>query len=179
MINGSFGAGKTTAANNLNSILPNSMIFDPEEVGCMLRKTVAKEVWEDLERTDDFQDLDLWKILVVNVGREIKNKYKRNLIVPMTLYKLNNFEYIVNGFKSFDNEVNHFCLVASEDIIHERLKLRGDQVGGWSFQQAAKCMKAFGDNRFKEHINTDHLDSTGVINEILEKINLKVARRSD
>jgi deoxyadenosine/deoxycytidine kinase len=37
MINGPFGAGKTTTAQLLQAHIPNSMIFDPEEIGYMLK----------------------------------------------------------------------------------------------------------------------------------------------
>ncbi|SDO02778.1 hypothetical protein SAMN04487897_107125 [Paenibacillus sp. yr247] len=43
IINGAFGAGKTTAANRLLPLMPNSIIFDPEEIGYMFRKLVAVE----------------------------------------------------------------------------------------------------------------------------------------
>jgi uridine kinase len=33
MINGAFGAGKTTVANKLLKLMPNCMLYDPEEVG--------------------------------------------------------------------------------------------------------------------------------------------------
>jgi type IV secretory pathway ATPase VirB11/archaellum biosynthesis ATPase len=33
MINGAFGSGKTSAANTLLPLIPNSMIYDPEEIG--------------------------------------------------------------------------------------------------------------------------------------------------
>jgi deoxyadenosine/deoxycytidine kinase len=39
MINGAFGSGKTTTAQMLKPLIPNSMIYDPEEVGYMLRKS--------------------------------------------------------------------------------------------------------------------------------------------
>ncbi|PWW40822.1 MULTISPECIES: hypothetical protein [Paenibacillus] len=35
MINGAFGSGKTSAATKLQTLIPNSMIFDPEEIGYM------------------------------------------------------------------------------------------------------------------------------------------------
>lgn len=59
MINGAFGAGKTTTANRLLPHVTNSIIFDPEEIGYMLRKLVADEDRLAHERTDDFQDMDL------------------------------------------------------------------------------------------------------------------------
>ncbi|MBQ7827680.1 MAG: AAA family ATPase, partial [Clostridia bacterium] len=44
MINGPFGVGKTTVASLLNERLDNSMIYDPEEVGFMLRSIISDEV---------------------------------------------------------------------------------------------------------------------------------------
>lgn len=42
MVNGAFGAGKTTVAEELLRQIDGSMIFDPEEVGYMLRSIVKK-----------------------------------------------------------------------------------------------------------------------------------------
>ena len=36
MVNGAFGAGKTSVANELLRRLDGAMLFDPEEVGFML-----------------------------------------------------------------------------------------------------------------------------------------------
>jgi uridine kinase len=124
MINGAFGAGKTTTAEMLLPLIPNSMIFDPEEVGYMLRKIVAEDIRLEEERTDDFQDLELWRILVVKVANELKQKYNKHLIVPMTIYKHQNFEYIHSGFKNIDKDTYHFCLIASVETLHKRLSER-------------------------------------------------------
>ncbi len=110
MINGTFGSGKTSAANMLQSLISNSMIYDPEEIGYMLRKIINEETRCEEERTDDFQDLELWRILTVNTAHELMNKYKKHLIVPMTIYKADHFEYILNGFKSFDLSFLSHCV---------------------------------------------------------------------
>ncbi|WEK56006.1 MAG: AAA family ATPase [Candidatus Cohnella colombiensis] len=170
MINGAFGAGKTTAANHLSSLIPNSMIFDPEEIGYMLRKIVPEGLRYEHEQTDDFQDMELWKALTVKTAIEVKRQYNRHLIVPMTLYKIHNFEYIYNGFRSLDEEVYHYCLIASEATIRQRLHTRGDTPEGWTYQQIDKCANALRDNRFQEHIDTDQLDSEQVIEQILNRI---------
>ncbi|WP_052088217.1 AAA family ATPase [Paenibacillus wynnii] len=125
LINGAFGAGKTTAAHTLQSRIPNSMIFDPEEIGYMLRKIIPEEVRLHDERTDDFQDMELWRTLTVQALSEVKRKYNRPIIVPMTIYKPVNFDYIVKGLQAIDNEVYHFCLMATEQTIYQRLASRG------------------------------------------------------
>lgn len=69
MINGAFGVGKTSVAEALNQTLDNSMLYDPEEVGFMLRNIVTEKVLESDEKTNDFQDLELWKTLTVEVAK--------------------------------------------------------------------------------------------------------------
>jgi predicted ABC-type ATPase len=73
MINGAFGSGKTSTAQMLQPLVGNSMIVDPEEIGFMIRK---KEVRHIHEQTDDFQDIELWKILTVKVAGEVKKVSK-------------------------------------------------------------------------------------------------------
>ncbi|MFC5471256.1 AAA family ATPase [Cohnella suwonensis] len=171
MINGAFGAGKTSAANMLQPLIPNSMIYDPEEIGFMIRKIVLEDIRLEEERTDDFQDIELWRILTVRAAQEIKQKYNKNLIVPMTIYKSENFDYIYNGFKKLDEDTFHFCLIASEETIHKRLECRGDTYGGWTYQQTMKCINAFREIKFQEHIITDQIGTKEIIEIILNKIN--------
>lgn len=170
MINGAYGAGKTTTAQMLQTFLPNSMIFDPEMIGYLLREIIPEDVRLADERTDDFQDIELWRTLTVSTVGELKRKYNKHLIVPMTIYKAVNFEYIKKGFESIDNELYHFCLIASEETIHQRLASRGDKVGGWSYQQSKKCLKSLSDDLYKEHIHTDQLSTNEIINKILTRI---------
>jgi deoxyadenosine/deoxycytidine kinase len=48
-LNGGLGAGKTTLAEELHQRIPDSVVYDPEDVGLML--------WKWLRPNDDFQDL--------------------------------------------------------------------------------------------------------------------------
>ena len=42
MVNGAFGAGKTSVANEIAAKLDGAMLFDPEEVGYMLDRSFRK-----------------------------------------------------------------------------------------------------------------------------------------
>lgn len=170
MINGAFGSGKTSVAYMLQSVLSNSLIYDPEELGFMLRKLIPESVRLANERTDDFQDMELWRILTVQTAHEIKKKYKMHLIIPMTIYKTENFEYITNGLREIDAELHHFCLLASEETIHKRLQKRGDPPGGWSYQQAQKCTQALQNGRFEQFIATDEYAVDEVVTQIMDKL---------
>ncbi|MBD7970724.1 AAA family ATPase [Paenibacillus gallinarum] len=170
MINGAFGSGKTTAAEALNKKIPNSMVFDPEEIGYMLRKVIPDEVKYKEEQTDNFQDLELWRTLVVACAKELKRKYYRTLIIPMTLYKLENYEYIRNGLGEIDSDIYHFCLTASKDTIHGRLNERGETPGEWVYRQTERCITAFEDARFEIKLDTDQMKREEVVKTILDHI---------
>lgn len=170
MINGSFGSGKTSTSQKLQPLIPNSMIYDPEEIGYMLRKILTEEIYFEEERTDDFQDIALWRILVVQTAQELMNRYKKHLIVPMTIYKSENFNYILNGFRSIDRDTFHFCLLASEETIKKRIEKRGDKFDFWYQEQTNAGVLAFKDIKFQEHIDTDNKETEEVIRIILRKI---------
>ncbi len=171
MINGPFGVGKTTVAELLHQKLKNSMIYDPEEVGFMLRNIITDEVKLPKEKTDDFQDLILWKELTVTVAEKLVNTYHKTLIVPMTICNHECFSHIKSGFESID-ETFHFCLLASEETVHERLSKRGDEAGSWAFQQTERCLNAYNADlsEFEKVIYTDELTENEVCEAILSAL---------
>lgn len=165
MVNGAFGVGKTTTTELLAAQLPNSMIYDPEEVGYMLWKVTA-----GVEVRGDFQDLPLWRTLSIIVAEQLRKQYQRTLIVPMTLAYLPYFQEIKRGLAQFDPNLHHFCLTASVTTIHERLARRGDAEGAWSFQQTARCVQAFQSSEFQEQIDTEQNDPETIVNIILSRV---------
>lgn len=172
MLNGPFGVGKTSAAELLCDKLSGAMIYDPEEVGFMLRNIVTEEVMDDDERTGDFQDLRPWSFLVVEVARVLRRTYGRDLIVPMTIAEPQRLEYIRRGFREIDGEVHHFCLTADRETVWQRLISRGDEPGSWAFQQTDRCLDAFGKapEIFEQVIRTDGFSAVQVCGCILRHI---------
>lgn len=170
MINGAFGVGKTTVANELLTKVDNSMLFDPEEVGFMLRHIITDKIMLPHEKTGDFQDLNLWKVLTVQVAESLRKNYKKSLIVPMTIYNKDYFKYIFEGLKHIDQNTYHFCLVASENTIYERLRKRGEEEGNWCFQQTKKCIQAFQDECFAEYVLTDNVQVDTIVKGILNRV---------
>ncbi len=179
MVNGPFGVGKTTVASLLNQKLPNAMIYDPEEVGYMLRNIITEDISHDYERTQDFQDLNLWRQLVVEVAGRLVKEYDRDLIVPMTLCNPDYFRYIRNGFERISTAVFHFCLTADYGTIHARLTKRGDAPGSWAFRQTERCLKAYAENPalFETILPTDGLSEDEVCRRILEGISKRTEMR--
>ena len=58
MINGAFGAGKTSVANELLRRLDGAMLFDPEVVGFMLRHIIPDEMKLDRRENRGFSRLE-------------------------------------------------------------------------------------------------------------------------
>ena len=170
MINGAFGAGKTTVATKLLERMDHALLYDPEMVGYMLREMIPYEVKLPGEQTGDFQDFIMWKTLVVEVAKQLKQTYGRDLIVPMTIYNKGYFETIYNGFSEMDNETFHFCLTAKKQTIHDRLLARGEELGNWCFAQTDKCIEGYQDNCFEQFIETDHLSVDEIVDHICEEI---------
>lgn len=172
MINGAFGVGKSTTASELVKRIPNAIIYDPEEVGFMLRNIIPEATKLDSERTGDFQDLELWRVLVVQVAEQIKGKYDCNLVVPMTLRKRAYFDYIYNGLRNLDEKTFCFCLIASKECIHRRLEQRGDDAGAWSFIQTDDCLSAFSSDYFGEPVDAEKMSITEVVDYIIKKLEI-------
>jgi hypothetical protein len=78
-INGGFGAGKTTLAQEPHRRLPDAVVCDPEDVGLML--------WKWLPPGGDFQHLPSWRELVVATALSLRRHHAEVLIVPMSLIR--------------------------------------------------------------------------------------------
>jgi hypothetical protein len=78
-INGAFGAGKTTLAEELHGRLPDAVLYDPEDVGLML--------WKWMRPNGDFQHLPSWRELVVATALSLRRHHADTLIVPMSLIR--------------------------------------------------------------------------------------------
>ena len=118
-LNGAFGAGKTTVARKLASLLPDAMTLDPEEIGAMLRKVIPAA-----QRTGDFQDLRVWRSLTVAAVEGVLQDHPGLLLVPMTVIDPAYFDETVGELRRSGITVHHFTLVADPKTIRRRLLLR-------------------------------------------------------
>lgn len=164
-INGAFGAGKTTIAQALQAHLPGSHLFDPEQIGFLLRDLLPASALPA-----DFQDLPLWRALTVKLLAEATTLCPSYLIVPMTLVVPAYFESIIGNLRSKGLPLAHFTLMASKEVLIERLAQRGDGPDAWPARQAERCLTALQDQRFSHHLASENKTPGELVAEILKQI---------
>ncbi|MFF9768968.1 NUDIX domain-containing protein [Streptomyces sp. NPDC014636] len=120
-INGAFGAGKTTTARELIELIPNSAIFDPEVIGGGLTHLLPPK---RLAEADDFQDLPIWRRLVVDTAAAMLAELGGTLVVPMTLLRQEYRDEIFGGLAARRITVHHVLLAPAETILRERIARR-------------------------------------------------------
>ncbi|MGW1521565.1 AAA family ATPase [Streptomyces sp. NPDC002287] len=80
-INGAFGSGKSTLAAGLHQALPGSVVAGPEEIGDLLRRTLAGHPG----KLRDYQDSRAWRRLTTAYVSEIAAHTSGHVLVPMTV----------------------------------------------------------------------------------------------
>ncbi|MFI6275318.1 NUDIX domain-containing protein [Streptomyces sp. NPDC050988] len=117
-INGAFGAGKTTTARELIDLIPNSTLFDPELIGAGLAQLLPAK---RLAEVGDYQDLPIWRRLVVDTAAAMLAELGGVLVVPMTLLRQDYRDEIFGGLASRRIAVHHVLLAPAETILRERI----------------------------------------------------------
>ncbi|MQS15311.1 NUDIX hydrolase [Streptomyces kaniharaensis] len=125
-VNGTFGAGKTSACRELVELLPGSMLFDPELVGFGLRRTLPAD---RMAAVSDFQDLPAWRRLVPEVAAALLGEVPGPLVVPMTLLREDYRDEIFGDLASHGIAVHHVVLDPGETILRERIAHRDECPG--------------------------------------------------
>jgi hypothetical protein len=151
-LNGAFGAGKTQTAYELNRRIPNSIIYDPEQIGFFINRNIPKEL-----NKGDFQNHPIWRELNYTTLKYIHNEYKGIIIVPMTIVNPQYFEEIVGKLREDGVIVNHFVLWANKDTLQKRLRSRGEKKNSWGEQQINRCLEGLSNAMFDNQIETDEM----------------------
>jgi hypothetical protein len=115
-INGGFGAGKTTLAQELHRRLPDAVVYNPEDVGLML--------WKWLPPHGDFQHLPSWRELVVATALSLRRHHADTLVVRMSLIRDAYRDQILGGLADAGEQVLHVFLEVDTGVLRERLNAR-------------------------------------------------------
>jgi hypothetical protein len=172
-LNGTHGVGKTTTANLLQPLLPDSRVFDAEKVGETLM-----DVRPGLPATDNFQHWPPWRPLVVETARRILDYTGGTLVMPMTVLVEQYWREISRGLHGHGIRVRHFVLHAEPDTLRRRIA--GDTVMGPSpfrFSHLTPYAEAFatwlGDEA--EVIDSTHLTAAQAATRIAAAVNGRAA----
>ncbi|GLW19216.1 ATP/GTP-binding protein [Streptomyces sp. NBRC 13847] len=120
-LNGTFGAGKTTAAQELLDLLPGSTLYDPELLGSGLRLMLPAKRFEGIS---DYQDLPAWRRMVVDTAAALLTEVPGPLITPMTLLRQEYRDEIFGALAARRIPVRHVLVHAEETILRERIAER-------------------------------------------------------
>ena len=169
-LNGSFGAGKTTVAHELQKRLDRAYVYDPENIGYFLRKNAPEEC-----RTPDFQDVPLWRDFNYETLKWIAGTYPGVIIAPMTLNRGQYFDEIIGRLQKDGVPVCHVILWASRETLLRRLKKRS--LGRLSREEFAvqaieKSLDFFASRPEEEKIATDDLTVDQVVEAVAKRCGL-------
>ncbi|MEU8709238.1 NUDIX hydrolase [Streptomyces sp. NPDC048565] len=149
-INGAFSAGKTSAACELIDLIPNSTFYDPGLTGGGLRRLLPQK---RLAEVTDFQDLPIWRRLVVDTAAALLAELSGVLVVPMTLLRQEYRDEIFGGLASRRIPVRHVLLSPEETILRKRIAEREDfaddpghseRVRQWAYEHIEPYRAALG-----------------------------------
>ncbi|MBP3039730.1 AAA family ATPase [Bacillaceae bacterium Marseille-Q3522] len=166
-INGAFGSGKTTCTYELNKRLPNSFVYDPENIGYFIRKNIPKELHES-----DFQNHEQWRLFNYKMLKYLSETYDGIIIAPITLVNREYYDEIIGRLIKEDIEVKHYILYAEKKTIEKRLNKRFEWGNSWAKSQIDRCIYEFNHDITEEKIITDNKTVDIIVEEIAEKSGL-------
>ncbi|WP_055588867.1 NUDIX hydrolase [Peterkaempfera griseoplana] len=147
-VNGTFGAGKSSACRELTALLPGSVLYDPEPVGAALAAMLPRDLTAGIT---DYQDLPSWRLLVPEVAAALLAEVPGPLVVPMTLLRQEYRDEIFGALAARRIPVHHVLLHADETILRARIEsraadpahpARGEETRRWSLDHLAAYQQA-------------------------------------
>jgi len=166
-INGAFGSGKSSVADEINKRLSKSFIYDPEQIGYFLWNNFPDE----LKRKGNFQHMPIWREFNYKILKHITANYTGVVITPMTIYVKQYYDEIIENLRSDGIIVKHFILSASKQTIINRLIEREAAVDGWEYQHIDVCLNAFEAEISEHKIDTESKCIVEISSEIISLLN--------
>ncbi|BCK72654.1 ATP/GTP-binding protein [Streptomyces libani subsp. rufus] len=176
-LNGTFGAGKTTTAQELLDLLPGSTLYDPELLGSGLRLMLPAKRFEEI---DDYQDLPAWRRMVVDTAAALLTEVPGPLVTPMTLLRQEYRDEIFGALAARRIPVRHVLLHAEETILRARMAHREEtpdapeaqaSIRRWSLEHLAPYADALPWLRGDAHVvDTTRLTPRQAAEQVAEAV---------
>jgi hypothetical protein len=149
LLNGSFGIGKSTVTSLLAREVPGAGIYDPENVGYVLRR-LPPWIIGLRRQLDDYQDIALWRTLIARGARHLHRRTPV-VLVPMAFTNLDYFDALANRLGE-DGLVHRLCLIAPAEVVNARLRGRaaaeGRNITEFEWRRSRDCLAAHSDPKF-------------------------------
>ena len=162
-ISGPYGVGKSTLAESLAARMKNALIFDAEEVG-----NAVRENYPDCPYGYIFEDYPLWGEFCYMLLKDIHEKFRKNILVPMTLLRKESYG-IIEKLNRDGIDTRLVVLEASYQTVHDRILDRGEEEECWCMENIelarAGCAALPG-----IHIQTDDKTIDALCDEVLNQM---------
>jgi 8-oxo-dGTP pyrophosphatase MutT (NUDIX family) len=135
-VNGAFGAGKSSAGRALLDLVPESTLYEPEVLGCSLRLLLPEK---RLQEVTDYQELPIWRRLVVETAASLLAEVGGVLVAPMSLLRQEHRDEIFGGLAARRIEVRHMVVDPGETILRSWIAARTDHPDDPGADEAARA----------------------------------------
>ena len=171
-IDGAYGVGKSTLAEKLHALLPNSFIFDAENVGNAVRDNMPQSVYY----SETFEGYPLWFHVCNELLTELNDRLDGVILVPMTLMRQESFARFAEPLRGQGVEIVHVLLESSREIIHDRILERGENEDCWCMRNIDECLSA--QQRFEDVIRVQSVGQTAdeLAKEVVQRLQLSMEK---
>lgn len=149
-INGPYGVGKSTLAEKLAQLLPESFLFDAEKVGDAVRDNLPERFFRET-----YEEYPLWYDLCCRLLGELNEVYDGCVLVPMTLKRPVSQQLLFDRLTVTGVPVKHVLLEADRATVRERILRRGEEEDCWCMQNIEACLSAQREMQCDLRLQTD------------------------
>ena len=127
-LSGPYGVGKSTLAEAMAAKMENAFLFDAEEVGNAVRGN-----YPDCPYGYIFEDYPLWGEFCYMLLKDVHEKFRKDILVPMTLLRRESFG-IIEKLNRDGINTHLIVLEADYQTVHDRILARGEEEGCWCME---------------------------------------------